>query len=121
MTNPEPDALQGLRVRPYMVTGGRTRSAVELPLEAIIRVTPEGQKAVETLNLEPRQIVDLCHQPLSIAEVSAHLRLHLQVAKVLVGDLVHAGYLATHTASADATERPDLQLLERVLDGLQSL
>ncbi len=121
MTNPEPDALSGLRVRPYMVTGGRTRSVVELPLETIVRVTPEGQKAVETLSLEPRAIVDLCHQPLSIAEISAHLHLHLQVAKVLVGDLVHSGHVATHSATADATDRPDLQLLERVLDGLQSL
>lgn len=121
MTNPEPDALSGLRVRPYLVTGGRTRSVVELPLESIVRVTPEGQKAVGGLQLERRQIVELCHQPLSIAEVSAHLRLHLQVAKVLVGDLVHSGHIATHTATAEADERPDLQLLERVLDGLQSL
>lgn len=121
MTKPEPDALSGLRVRPFLVTGGRTRSAVDLALETIIRVTPEGQKAVNSLQLEPRQIVELCHQPLSIAEVSAHLHLHLQVAKVLVGDLVQSGHVATHSATNEATSRPDLLLLERVLDGLQSL
>lgn len=121
MTDSDRTELSGLRVRPYLVTGGRTRSSVELPLEAIIRVTPEGEQAVSQLQHESRRIAELCKQPFSIAEISAHLGLHLQVTKVLVGDLVAAGHAATHQATSETNQRPDLQLLERVLDGLQSL
>jgi hypothetical protein len=56
-----------------------------------------------------------------LAEISARLKIHLQVARVLVGDLVQAEQVAIHTASKDNDRRPDLQLLEKVLDGLQSL
>ena len=47
--------------------------------------------------------------------------MHLQVARILVGDLVNDGLVTTSTAPTQSTERPDLNLLERVLDGLQSL
>ena len=34
-----------LRVRPYLLTGGRTRSSVDLALEAQILLTPKGRAA----------------------------------------------------------------------------
>jgi hypothetical protein len=121
MTTDDRDAFTSLRVRPYLLTGGRTRSAVDLPLEALVRTTPEGTKQFGDLGHERRQIVELCTQSQSVAEVSAHLSIHLQVARVLIGDLVKEGLVSTNTASPQPTARPDLRLLERVLDGLQSL
>lgn len=121
MSDQEIDAFTSLRVRPYLLTGGRTRSAVELPMEALVQSTPDGTARLASLDHERRRIVQLCGQPQSIAEVSAHLTIHLQVARVLVGDLVAEGLVATHTAPAETNDRPDLQLLERVLDGLQAL
>ena len=41
------------------------------------------------------------------------------LTRVVLGDLVDEGFLALNTRSA--TGRPDLRLLERVLDGLQAL
>jgi len=113
------DAGDGLRVRPYAITGGRTRAATEVPIEAIVYRTPSGEKAVTSLSLERRQILNLLATPQSAAEISARLRLPLGVARVVLGDLVDEGFVALNTRSASG--RPDLRLLERVLDGLQAL
>lgn len=113
------DAGDGLRVRPYAITGGRTRSTTEVPIEAIVYRTPKGEQAAASLTMERGQIVRLLASPQSAAEISARLRLPLGVARVVLGDLVDEGFLALNTRSA--TGRPDLRLLERVLDGLQAL
>ncbi len=110
------------RVRPYTLTGGRTRTDVELGLETQVRTTDQGLRRANLLALELRDIVEICSQPLSVAEVSAHLHVPLQVAKVLVGDLITSGDVESHSATVNqAGGRPDIQLLERVLEGLQSL
>lgn len=117
MSDGPPSAL---RVRPYTVTKGRTQADIELGVETMIRATePTGDGP--KLETESRAIIELCSEPLSIAEISAHLSLPLQVVKVLVGDLVGAGIVSTHGAGTQSDGRPDLALLERVLDGLQSL
>ncbi|MFN8017799.1 MAG: DUF742 domain-containing protein [Acidimicrobiales bacterium] len=113
------DAGDGLRVRPYAITGGRTRAATEVPIEAIVYRTPSGEQALTKLSLERGQILNLLASPQSAAEISARLRLPLGVARVVLGDMVDEGYVALNTRSA--TGRPDLRLLERVLDGLQAL
>lgn len=114
----EPDL--GVRIRPYAITGGRTRAETELPIEAMVSATPEGIARKTELTLERGRIVALCSTPQSVAEISAHLSLHLGVTKVLVGDLAGEGLIALHRPN-HVGERPDLRLLERVLDGLQAL
>lgn len=121
MNHDAQNADHAFRVRPYLLTGGRTRSVVDLPIEAMVRSTPLGHRAVDSSSHELRDILSLCINPQSVAEISARLKIHLQVARVLVGDLVQAEQVAVHTASNDNDRRPDLQLLEKVLDGLQSL
>jgi hypothetical protein len=113
------DGGDGLRVRPYAITGGRTRAATEVPIEAIVYRTPRGDAARHSLTLERGQILTLLSSPQSAAEISARLHLPLGVARVVLGDLVDEGYVALNTRSTSA--RPDLRLLERVLDGLQAL
>lgn len=111
-----------LRIPPYAVTGGRTRPAVALPLETIVASTPRGLAEVPRLGTEGRRIVGMAASPLAIVELSAHLRLPLGVVRVLVGDLLADGLVRTSvTAAARDGGRPDVALLERVLDGLRSL
>lgn len=111
-----------LRVRPYMVTRGRTRAEVELEIETMLQVSGDPSRAADRgLVSEARAMLRLCATPQSIAEISAHMHLPLQVVKIVAADLVVAGMLATHTGSLRSDGRPDLALLERVLDGLQSL
>ena len=113
---------RSLRVRPYALTGGRTRSVNDLPIETIVKATLRGLSLTSQLALERKRIVTMCMVPLSIAEISAHLRIPLGVARVLVGDMSAEGLLETNQIPvARLGDRPDRKLLERVLDGLQAL
>ena len=116
------DLEKGLRIRPYALTGGRTRSTSELAIETIVRTSARGFVQQPRLTLERKRIVTLCAVPQSIAEVSAHLKLALGVARVIVGDMTIEGLLDTHAAPTSASGKgPDIKLLERVLNGLQAL
>ena len=117
---PDEGPPSGLRVRPYTMTRGRTSTEVELTIETMIRSTPERATGRPSAP-EAAAIVRLCADPQSVAEISAHLHLPLQVVKVLVGDLVMVDAVTTHRGGFQDDGRPDLALLERVLDGLQSL
>lgn len=111
----------GLRVRPYALTGGRTRAAVDLSIETILVRTPSGEARAATMTMEERgEILRLCATPVSVAEVSAHVHLPLGVARVLAGDLCDEGLLDFNRDHA-TDDRPSLRLLERVFDGLQAL
>jgi hypothetical protein len=115
------DGGLGARIRPYALTGGRTRSTNELPMEALVRVTPHGVSAEPRLALERKKIVSLCGAPISVAELSAHMHVPIGVVRVLVGDMSDEGLLDTLRPRATHDDRPDIKLLERVLDGLQAL
>lgn len=119
-----PDLPHPSRVRPYALTGGRVRGPVDLPVEAVVRTTATGLAAADRSGRggpERRRIVALCREPLSVAEVAARLGLHLQATRVLIGDLVHDGHVEITGTPTAVAPSADLRLLERVLDGLQSL
>ncbi|MDN5859185.1 MAG: DUF742 domain-containing protein [Pseudonocardia sp.] len=102
-----------IRVRPYVITGGRTRASRDLPIEALVSTAgPAGQAATA----EQQQLMQLCAQPRSIAEIAALVRVPLGVARVLVGDLAEAGAVYVHAAAVS-----DLDLMSRVLAGLRKL
>jgi hypothetical protein len=69
--------------------------------------------------VEQHAIAALCHDLLSIAEVSAQLHLPLGVIRVLVDDMADE-HLVIVYRPAHAGDRPDRALLERVLDGLRT-
>jgi hypothetical protein len=120
MTSPgQEPALERRRVRPYAMTGGRTRPTHDdLEVEALVSTTSVGEQTPR-LTVEQRAIAALCHDLLSIAEVSAHLHLPLGVIRVLVGDMADE-HLVIVYRPAHAGDRPDLDLLERVLYGLHT-
>jgi hypothetical protein len=115
-----PDDADLRLVRPYALTGGRTRSpGSDLPLETLLVATKSDRAAEEVLP-ERREILRLTALPVSVAEVSAHLKVPVGVARVLVADLIADGFLRAHLPVTNG-DRPQLDLLMRVLDGLQSL
>ena len=107
------------RVRPYAMTGGRTRpTRDDLEIEALVSTT--SGELTPKLTVEQRAIAALCHDILSVAEISARLRLPLGVTRVLVGDMADE-HLVVVYRPAQAGDRPDLALLERVLYGLHAI
>ena len=121
MTSPDDQlAPDRRRVRPYAMTGGRTRPTHDdLEIETLVSTATSGEQTPK-LTVEQRAIAALCHDILSIAEVSAHLHLPLGVVRVLIGDMADEHLVMVHRP-AHAGDRPDLALLERVLDGLYTI
>lgn len=108
-------------VRPYTVTGGRTRSSgTELPMETLLVASDRGRELAAGLRFERADVLSLCREVQSVAEVSARLGMPLGVVRVLVGDLHADGLLDIHTPLPGHTGS-DTDLLGKVLDGLQAL
>jgi hypothetical protein len=107
----------------FAVTQGRTRTkGKELPIETVVTLTKAAARYDSVLRAEPLEIVRMCAAgPLSVAEIGAALRLPVGVARVLVGDLVNAGYLNAHPPRpARHDGRPSQAVLGRLLDGLRA-
>lgn len=121
MTVPEDggwlDGDAGRLIRPYAVTGGRTSPSRQLDLMSMVVATGTG--AGHRLEPDHVQVLVLCRQPSSVAEIAARLRLPAAVAKVLLGDLADCGAVRA-VAPLTADQASSRLLLERVLDGLQS-
>jgi hypothetical protein len=121
MTSPdEQPGPERRRVRPYAMTGGRTRPTHDdLEIETLVSTTSVGEQTPK-VTVEQRAIAALCHDLLSIAEVSAHLHLPLGVIQVLVGDMADEHLVMVYPPT-QVGDRPDLALLERVLYGLRTI
>ncbi|KUL26070.1 DUF742 domain-containing protein [Streptomyces regalis] len=122
---PEPapaGAANNPLVRPYAMTGGRTRPRYQLAIEALVHTTAQPHQMQGQLP-EHQRICNLCREIKSVAEVSALLTIPLGVARILVADLAEAGLVAIHQPGGDenAGGQPDVTLLERVLSGLRKL
>ncbi|WP_175411057.1 DUF742 domain-containing protein [Streptomyces sp. TRM64462] len=131
------------RVRPYSLTGGRTRFGHVLLVETFVAALEAGtaggtdtrkeQQAqaqeqaphaarggVARLMPETRAIVEVCRRMRTVAEISALLRIPLGVVRVLISDLADQGKLRVY-GTGHGTGQPDRALLERVLSGLRRL
>jgi hypothetical protein len=107
-------------VRPYAVTGGRTEARRRLAIEALVSTTYRGTEVMHTLVPEYEAVCRMCRDLKSVAEIAALLGVPLGVAEVVVGDLAEYGLVDIDPSAGSATG-PDIQLLERVLSGLQRL
>ncbi len=107
-------------VRPYAWTGGRTRAGAEIRVEAMISTTP-GLDEEGLAQVEHRSIARLCRAPRSVAEISAELDIPLQVAKIVLGDMVATGLVIVHRTTGLSGGSSHLALMERVLGGLRRL
>ena len=112
-----PPGEQTTSLRPFVITSGRVDGLdPNIGLETQVSSHPGALSA--RLSPEQRAIVHLCDEPLSVAEISARLRLHLGVTRILVGDLRAAGHLDVHVLENDF---PDPETIMRVIRGLRSI
>lgn len=101
-------------VRPFIMTGGRTRAArrdlrVETMLQTKVEVIPLG------LPSEQEALLRTCLEPLSVAEVANRLGLVVGVVTVVAGDLIAAEMLTVHHTDPVEIELDMLtKMLERV-------
>ncbi|ASR38691.1 hypothetical protein BAY61_30965 [Prauserella marina] len=117
----EPHEQHRLRVRPYVLTRGRTQGSHYLAIETLISTDPQAPWTNERFGGEYQAVRRLCMQPRSVAEVAALLSVPLGVARVLISDLAEGGFVQVHRSSMTESGRPDPVLLQRVLAGLYQL
>ncbi|GAA3922706.1 DUF742 domain-containing protein [Streptomyces gulbargensis] len=110
------DDAAGRLIRPYTVSGGRTKPSTALDLLSMVMAT--GTSPQPHLGPEHSLALGLCDGPTSVAEIAAHLRLPAVVTKVLISDLVDCGALTARAPRFHANPT-DRSLLEAVLDGLR--
>ncbi|WP_409492913.1 DUF742 domain-containing protein [Amycolatopsis sp. cmx-11-12] len=114
-----PVKMRSRRIRPYALTGGRTKSSHLLLVETLISVPRYDPALSEALMPESRSLYERARERASIAELSVGLDLPLGVVRVLIGDLATQGAVFVHpTAHA---YNHDTNVLERILDGLKRL
>jgi hypothetical protein len=116
----DPDITTEVGVRPYFLTGGRTRSRTEsITFETVVVVAQMPSPYIESLRFEEKRLVELCREPQSIVEISAILHVPIAVARVLCGDLAAFGVLEIFTPPDDVTD--DIALIDAVIHGLRQL
>ncbi|MET7951833.1 DUF742 domain-containing protein [Micromonospora sp. NPDC005324] len=116
------DGEAGPVMRPYTLTGGRVRSAVDnFNLVAFVLAGSDVDATSHSHLLpEHRRLVALAHRPVSVAELAAELDLAVGVVRVLLGDLLAEGLVAVHEPPA-AGILPDDDILKAVVSGLRAL
>jgi hypothetical protein len=107
------------KVRPYVLTGGRTRTRQRLLVHTLVSVPHYDALFAAGLLPEARSLYENARQTRSVAELSACSGMSLGVTRVVVDDLAATYRVMIHP---EAYSSPfDSRLLERLRDGLRQL
>ena len=113
------DGDAGPVVRPYALTGGKTRpSGARIDLiDMVCAVRVVGLN----LRLTPEQarVLASCQTPVALVELAADLGLATGVVRILVSDLRERGLVTVQRARPPGVS--DLTILREVADGLRRL
>ncbi|MCF3129726.1 MULTISPECIES: DUF742 domain-containing protein [Streptomyces] len=109
--------------RYYVLTGGRSGpggAASSLDVATLIVSLTAPHPGMQH---EHEDILRRCRDPLSVAELGAHLGLPFNILAVLLADLLEAGRIEARDPipAHHAGRGPDLALLQEVLSGLERL
>ncbi|MEU4999071.1 DUF742 domain-containing protein [Streptomyces sp. NPDC086554] len=119
---PRPTEPSGLE-RYYVLTGGRSGPGGPAAGLDVATLIVSRSAPAPGMQHEHEDIVRRCRDPLSVAELGAHLGLPFNILAVLVADLLEAGLVDARDPIPASTpgHGADLALLEEVLSGLQRL
>ncbi|MDO0931166.1 DUF742 domain-containing protein [Streptomyces sp. DG2A-72] len=119
------DNEAGPLVRPYAMTGGRTKpgpTGVRFDLIALVTLDAGAPGFDDTtLGPEHRALVELCRtETQSVAELAAGADLPVGVVRVLLGNLLELGCV-TVSRPVPPAQLPDERILREVIEGLRAL
>jgi hypothetical protein len=128
MTARRGDGEDGTSVPLYVITGGLTEGpeAAERRSPVLDLITLVVGRTTPGAGTPPEQaaLLRACARPLSVAEISAHLRLPFSAVVVLLLDLHAGGHVEIkepRTERRATASDPDLATLKALIDGLQRL
>ncbi|MFE9924578.1 DUF742 domain-containing protein [Streptomyces sp. NPDC005774] len=109
--------------RYYVLTGGRSGPGGSASSLDVATLVVSRSDPVPGMQHEHEEIIRRCREPLSAAELGAHLGLPFNILAVLLSDLLDTGRVEARDPipAHDAGRGPDLALLEEVLSGLERL
>jgi Protein of unknown function (DUF742) len=114
------DAEAGPVVRPYALTGGRTRpTGASFDLVATVTAT-RAVPDLATLAPEHVSVLRLARARMTVADIASEVDLPLGVVRIILADLRELGLVAIGTPALTA-ERIDRHTLREVLNGLRAL
>ncbi|MFD9128940.1 DUF742 domain-containing protein [Kitasatospora sp. NPDC059571] len=115
------DDEAGPMIRPFTLTGGRTRSAEAAGFDLLAQVAAvPGTAPAAGLDHARTALLDRIRTaPRPLAELAADADLPLGALRVLLGDLVGQGLVKV--AGPAAAGGPDARLLRQVIQGLHRL
>ncbi|MGW0609313.1 DUF742 domain-containing protein [Streptomyces sp. NPDC002788] len=112
----------GRLVRLFALTGGRTRpSRADFTLIATVTAVDPPPTTTARCQPEHTRILRLCAEPVAVAELAARLDLPVSVVVILLCDLLEAGRITVRAPRLVSRTTPDLDLLQKVRDGLGRL
>jgi hypothetical protein len=115
------DRDAGPVVRPYALTGGRTRPRGEsFDLLAVVAAAVEGA-AIDRMLLEPEQaqVLRLCRRPTPVADLASDLDLPLGVVRIMLSNMRERGLITIGKPAR--TGLTDPRVLKDVADALRRL
>ncbi|MGK4579006.1 DUF742 domain-containing protein [Kitasatospora sp. HPMI-4] len=119
MSAADQDWDEGAPERLYVITRGRSGLAEQTTFDLVTLVVSRSEPT-PMMQPEHAAILRICGSPLSVAEISAYLRLPASVVAVLLADLLAEGRIEARAPVPQAV-LPDRALLEAVIHGLQRL
>jgi hypothetical protein len=114
------DRDAGPVVRPYALTGGRTRPTGET-FDLLALITAVHNKNIDFMLLEPEhaEVLRLCRRPMPVADLASDLDLPLGVVRILLSDMRERGLITIgRPPRAGLT---DQRILKDVADALRRL
>jgi hypothetical protein len=113
------DRDEGPVVRPYALTGGRTRPSGEAI--DMLALVSSADVPVDELVLEPEYlaVMHLCRPPKPVADLASDLDLPLGVIRILLSDMREHGLITIRPPAPNRLT--DLQVLKDVADALRRL
>jgi hypothetical protein len=114
------DRDAGPVVRPYALTGGRTRPSGET-FDLLALISAVHNKNMDFMLLEPEhaEVLRLCRRPMPVADLASDLDLPLGVVRILLSDMRERGLITIgRPPRAGLT---DQRILKDVADALRRL
>ncbi|GAA3443410.1 DUF742 domain-containing protein [Planomonospora venezuelensis] len=115
------DEEAGPVVRPYAMTGGRTKpSSTAFDLLSMVVATGAAVSPRAHLGSQHRKLLGLVGRARPIAEIASDVELPIGVIRVLLGDLLDQGLILVRQPMPAAAS-PAQSLLQEVINGLRAL
>jgi len=116
------DAEAGPVVRPYALTGGRTRHSGEaFDLVATVITTNARIADPSALGPEHVSVLQLAHTPTTVVDIASDIELPLGVVRILLADLRELGLVTIQAPIPMKARQVDRNTLREVLHGLRGL